>query len=133
MEGHCGPGYDNDIGYRSDLEFEFWKQKDPIESLSQQLDSDQVKEVTNEIRDEIEAAFVFAENSSFAPSSSASENVYESTSATHEESHLHSCSQRVISFAEAIRESQDIALSNDQSVYLMGLGVPDPKGILEQP
>ena len=35
----------------------------------------------------------------------------------------------MISFAEAIRESQDIALSNDQSVYLMGLGVPDPKGI----
>ena len=92
---HCGPGYDNDIGYRSDLEFEFWKQKDPIESLSQQLDSDQVKEVINEIRDEIEAAFVFAENSSFAPSSAASENVYESTSATHEESHLHSCSQRI--------------------------------------
>ena len=45
---HCGPGYDNDIGYRSDLNLSF-KQKDPIESLSQQLDSDQVKEVTNEI------------------------------------------------------------------------------------
>ena len=27
---HCGPNYDNDIGYRSEEEFELWKSKDPI-------------------------------------------------------------------------------------------------------
>ena len=30
---HCGQGYDNDIGYRTELEFESWKQKDPIKLL----------------------------------------------------------------------------------------------------
>lgn len=36
---------------------------------------------------------------------------------------------RTISFAEAIRESLDENLEKDPSVYVMGLGVPDPKGI----
>jgi acetoin:2,6-dichlorophenolindophenol oxidoreductase subunit beta len=36
---------------------------------------------------------------------------------------------REITFAEAIRESTDQCLANDPSVYVMGLGVPDPKGI----
>ncbi len=26
---HCGPNYDNDIGYRTEEEFESWKLKDP--------------------------------------------------------------------------------------------------------
>lgn len=36
---------------------------------------------------------------------------------------------RVITYAEAIREAQDICLADDDAVWLMGLGVPDPKGI----
>ena len=124
---HCGPGYDNDIGYRTELEFESWKQKDPIKLLGEYIDSNQVEEFTQEIINEIDEAFIFAENSSFAPISTASENVYDTTPDTEEVNH--SSSKRVISFAEAIRESQDIALSDDQRVYLMGLGVPDPKGI----
>ena len=24
---HCGPNYDNNIGYRSEKEFQFWKKK----------------------------------------------------------------------------------------------------------
>lgn len=124
---HCGPGYDNNIGYRSELEFESWKSKDPLELLKLQLDPQQVNLFIQEIQNEIEEAFVFAENSSFAPISSASENVYDSAAAIPETNDL--STQRVISFGEAIRESQDHALGDNQSVYLMGLGVPDPKGI----
>jgi pyruvate dehydrogenase E1 component beta subunit len=36
---------------------------------------------------------------------------------------------RQIKFAEAIREATDQAMARDPSVYLIGLGVPDPKGI----
>lgn len=36
---------------------------------------------------------------------------------------------RTITYAEALREAQDLCLARDPSVYLMGLGVPDPKGI----
>jgi pyruvate dehydrogenase E1 component alpha subunit len=27
---HCGPNYDNDIGYRTEAEFLQWKEKDPL-------------------------------------------------------------------------------------------------------
>jgi acetoin:2,6-dichlorophenolindophenol oxidoreductase subunit beta len=36
---------------------------------------------------------------------------------------------REITFGEAIRESTDQCMGFDPSVYIMGLGVPDPKGI----
>ena len=36
---------------------------------------------------------------------------------------------REITFGEAIRESTDQCMGADPSVYIMGLGVPDPKGI----
>lgn len=36
---------------------------------------------------------------------------------------------RLISYAEALREAQDYCLSAYPETYLMGLGVPDPKGI----
>ena len=36
---------------------------------------------------------------------------------------------REIRFAEALREATDQCLADDPSVYLMGLGVPDPKGV----
>lgn len=38
-------------------------------------------------------------------------------------------SRREITFAEAIREGTDQCLNKDSSVFLMGLGVDDPKGI----
>lgn len=36
---------------------------------------------------------------------------------------------RILKYAEALREAADICLGADSRVYLMGLGVPDPKGI----
>jgi pyruvate dehydrogenase E1 component beta subunit len=36
---------------------------------------------------------------------------------------------RLLTYAEALREAQDLCLAADPAVYLMGLGVPDPKGI----
>jgi len=30
---HCGPNYDNDLGYRSEVEFDRWKERDPITML----------------------------------------------------------------------------------------------------
>ncbi|MFP6899664.1 MAG: transketolase C-terminal domain-containing protein, partial [Opitutales bacterium] len=36
---------------------------------------------------------------------------------------------RIITYAEALREAQDYCLSAYPETYLMGLGVPDPKGI----
>jgi len=36
---------------------------------------------------------------------------------------------REITFAQAVREATDLCMAEDPAVYLMGLGVPDPKGV----
>ncbi|MGA2267009.1 MAG: transketolase C-terminal domain-containing protein [Bryobacteraceae bacterium] len=36
---------------------------------------------------------------------------------------------RQLTFAQAIREAVDLAMERDPNVYIMGLGVPDPRGI----
>ncbi|MDH3688319.1 MAG: alpha-ketoacid dehydrogenase subunit beta [Gammaproteobacteria bacterium] len=36
---------------------------------------------------------------------------------------------RKLKFFEALREAQDLCMAKDPAVYIMGLGVPDPKGI----
>lgn len=36
---------------------------------------------------------------------------------------------RELKFFQALREAVDVSMAKDPSVYLMGLGVPDPKGI----
>ncbi len=36
---------------------------------------------------------------------------------------------RTLKYVEAIREALDVSMAKDPTVYLMGLGVPDPKGI----
>ena len=38
---------------------------------------------------------------------------------------------RKLNYANAIKEATDFCLEVDQSVLVIGLGVPDPKGILE--
>ncbi len=68
---HCGPNYDNDIGYRTEEEFISWKKKDPIPFLEKKLikgnviSREGIKGIEREILTEIEEAFEFAEKSLF--------------------------------------------------------------------
>ncbi len=68
---HCGPNYDNNIGYRTQEEFLFWKEKDPVENLHKLLvekgilDKAQDAKIDAEIQSEIEEAFKFAKSSPF--------------------------------------------------------------------
>ena len=68
---HCGPNYDNDIGYRTEEEFQDWKQRDPIALFEEKLftgrmlDKLAIKQMEDEIQAEILAAFDFAESSQF--------------------------------------------------------------------
>lgn len=64
---HCGPNYDNDIGYRTQAEYESWKAKEPIACLERVLgvSSDAVAEMDARIRVEIDEAFAFAEAAPF--------------------------------------------------------------------
>jgi len=39
---HCGPYYDNDLGYRTEDEFLRWKERDPVALFKQQLETDRL-------------------------------------------------------------------------------------------
>ena len=79
---HCGPNYDNELGYRSEAEFQSWKARDPIESLARELESrgllDRARRsaLARELAGEIEEAFAFAEAAPFPAPESASSGLY---------------------------------------------------------
>jgi len=66
---HCGPNFDNDIGYRTEKEFQQWKLKDPIKYLEKILINhliikpEDVKEMESSIQTEVNDAFTFAKES----------------------------------------------------------------------
>jgi len=79
---HCGPGYDNDIGYRTEDEFQSWKQRDPLEILGKRLNSvksrfkDFKETERKKIKLEISAAISFAKETPFPEEQALSTDVY---------------------------------------------------------
>jgi len=63
---HCGPNYDNDIGYRTPEEFETWKRRDPLVQSRERLmamgllTDAQESALRRQIDAEIDDAFQFA-------------------------------------------------------------------------
>jgi 2-oxoisovalerate dehydrogenase E1 component len=123
---HCGPGYDNDIGYRTEAEFQHWRQRDPLAISSQQSSAVLMSAEIVTIRQEIEDAFSSAISDPFPDPASAGLHVYAPANNT---GPVPERGTREITYAEALREAQDLCLSKYDNSYLMGLGVPDPKGI----
>lgn len=79
---HCGPNYDNHIGYRAEKEFLKWKKKDPVllyrnrllkESVITQDVIDSLKE---EVLREVNEAIDYARSSPFPEVSRGTEDVY---------------------------------------------------------
>jgi pyruvate dehydrogenase E1 component alpha subunit len=79
---HCGPLFDNDIGYRTEAEFQEWKAKDPILRLEgallacNALTGADVVAMRADIDAEVEAAFAFAELSPFPEAADAYRDLY---------------------------------------------------------
>jgi len=79
---HCGPNYDNHIGYRSEEEYLVWKEKDPIPLFENILLSEgsitkeKINKMNKLIEIEIQNAFDFAEKSPFPDSKDAYKHVY---------------------------------------------------------
>ena len=79
---HCGPNYDNDIGYRTEEEFLSWKKKDPIPKMRDSLiekslvsDNEMLK-IQELVKEEVLEAFNFAINSPYPDPQDAYENEY---------------------------------------------------------
>lgn len=79
---HCGPNYDNTIGYRTEDEFKIWQSRCPVEGLRRQLekmglwDTGREAVLLRDVQAEIDAAFRFAEESPFPELRTAAEGVY---------------------------------------------------------
>jgi len=73
---HCGPNYDNDIGYRTPEEFQNWQAKDPLEKIATRIPEDAMKGIDQKILQEIKEAFAFAKASPFPAMNTASADVY---------------------------------------------------------
>jgi pyruvate dehydrogenase E1 component alpha subunit len=66
---HCGPNYDNDIGYRTEAEFLEWRARCPIDAYERRLVAEGIlgpkdrEAVLAAVRPEIDAAFDYARSS----------------------------------------------------------------------
>ena len=78
---HCGPNYDNEIGYRSVEEYEKWKDIDPLKRLKNELiekgwlNEDTYEKLISSLNLKVEEAFRFAEDSPFPDQSDAYKHV----------------------------------------------------------
>ena len=79
---HCGPHFDNHIGYRTEGEFADWKARDPIARLTVSmrehgaLTDEGLRAMEAGIRAEVEEAFAFAEASPFPEPEQLFDHVY---------------------------------------------------------
>lgn len=79
---HCGPNYDDDLGYREAGEFEAWRERCPIRAFAAtlrrrgMLDAAAETRIAAAIDVEVEEAFAFAKESPFPDPATAGERVY---------------------------------------------------------
>jgi len=79
---HCGPQWDNHLGYRTPAEYEEWKARCPIQTLREQLQaqghlSDSAHErLVVDLSLEIDGAIAFAKESPFPPREQLFQHVY---------------------------------------------------------
>jgi TPP-dependent pyruvate/acetoin dehydrogenase alpha subunit len=77
---HCGPNYDNTLGYRTPEEFEAWKGRDPLLELRRRagpaLTDASVQDLQRTIAQEVADAFAFAEAAPFPDPASIGSHIY---------------------------------------------------------
>lgn len=68
---HCGPAYDNALGYRAVSEFELWRKRCPLEAFTRvltragELPPARLAALEAEVASEVDAAVLFAQESPF--------------------------------------------------------------------
>ena len=74
---HCGPDFDNDIGYRTEEEFLKWKKLDPLKALQKIINQeDKINQIKNEIDCQVLDAFNYAGRSPYPKTSEAFDGVF---------------------------------------------------------
>ncbi len=79
---HCGPNFDNHLGYRTEAEFQEWKARDPLPRLQGKLTAAggmaeaDVARMKQEIAEEVSGAFAAAEAAPFPSPETISARIY---------------------------------------------------------
>lgn len=77
---HCGPSFDNNIGYRTEAEFQDWETRDPLRALRARigtaLSAEREKAMTAAISADVEDARAFARSAPLPDPSQATLHVY---------------------------------------------------------
>ena len=79
---HCGPNFDNHIGYREENEFLEWQRRDPLRKVRLKLEGHYRDflayeiELVEEINKEINIAFEFADKSPFPRKEDIQQNIF---------------------------------------------------------
>ncbi len=79
---HCGPNFDNDIGYRSDEEYLQWRERCPVERYTRKLigdgmfTGDELSQIDAELNDAVVRAFHHAKESPWPEMKELQEHVY---------------------------------------------------------
>lgn len=79
---HCGHNYDNDLGYRTQEEYNFWKERDPVSIFETFLikesviTKNEINKIEINIQNELDLAFKYAEDSDFPKDEEACKDIY---------------------------------------------------------
>ena len=79
---HCGPNFDNHIGYRTEEEYLEWRERCPVETMQRQLaregllDSQRLEDLRATLQGEVDDAVAFAKASPFPDPATAADFVY---------------------------------------------------------
>jgi TPP-dependent pyruvate/acetoin dehydrogenase alpha subunit/pyruvate/2-oxoglutarate/acetoin dehydrogenase E1 component len=136
---HCGPAYDDDLGYRPNGELRSFEERCPVKSLRAELSEqhgfspERHAALERELDTEIEQAFELARSAPFPAKSSVAERVYAAPAlravSARPPAPATSAAPRIISAAAAIHEATVQAMRADRRVIVLGEGVNDPKAI----
>ena len=79
---HCGAGFDNHIGYRTEAEYQSWRERDPIATFERRLqaagtfDAARFAQFNSSVDAEIAEAFVQADRAPFPAAATLMDHVY---------------------------------------------------------
>lgn len=79
---HCGPAYDNDLGYRSPREFEEWRRRCPVKNFEEKLlrerilNTAAIQKMKEAILTELDQAFQFAWESPYPAKELLGKDIY---------------------------------------------------------
>lgn len=124
---HWGTGEDWHLGYRSREEGEYWRANCPLKKLEDHLNADEISEIEEQIRHEIDGAVDFALESPAPLSGELLTDVGGDFNLIANEGF--EISERHISYKEAGAEALLQAMEYDERVILMGEGVDNITGV----